>query len=119
MRSRSKKRDKHKYDPPEWPLSPLCYKLDHIIGVGTFGCVWQGHCFDPTSEYHMKKVAIKVINLEWFGKHSELEDIRNEIQIMSKNQHPNVLSYYVDFVHDNELWLVMPLITLGSLENII
>lgn len=38
---------------------------------------------------------------------------------MSKNHHKNVLSYYANFVSENELWLVMPLLRGGSLEHIL
>ena len=48
-----------------------------------------------------------------------MEDIRKEIQIMSKLNHINVMNYYVSFLSDRELWLVMPLIEAGSIENVL
>jgi serine/threonine protein kinase len=87
--------------------------------VGNFGTVWKGHCFDPSSAFHMKTVAIKILNLEWFSRNEELVEFRREISIMSQNYHPNVMSNYADFVTENELWVVMPLMKAGSLENII
>lgn len=81
--------------------------------------MWQAQCNEPNSPYHLKTVAIKIIDLEHFSLGSGLEDIRNEIHIMSQNHHPNVLQNYVSFVHQNELWLVMPLVKAGSLENIL
>ena len=47
-----------------------------------------------------------------------MDDIRNEINIMSTLKHPNVISYFVSFIDINDLWLVMPLLESGSLEDI-
>lgn len=38
---------------------------------------------------------------------------------MSKLNHTNVMNYYVSFLSDRELWLVMPLIEAGSIENVL
>jgi len=65
-------------------------------------------------------VAIKVVDINAFEKaNSSMEDIRKEIQIMSKLNHTNVMNYYVSFLSDRELWLVMPLIEAGSIENVL
>jgi serine/threonine protein kinase len=45
-----------------------------------------------------------------------MEDMRKEINILSKCNHANVLKYYVSFLNQKELWLVMPLIDGGSLH---
>jgi serine/threonine-protein kinase OSR1/STK39 len=47
-----------------------------------------------------------------------MDDIRNEINIMSNCKHPNVINYFVSFIDVNDLWLVMPLLGAGSLEDI-
>jgi len=44
-----------------------------------------------------------------------MNDIRKEINIMSSCKHANVISYYVSFIDDSDLWLVMPLLGAGSL----
>ena len=65
-------------------------------------------------------MAIKVVDINAFEKaNSSMEDIRKEIQIMSKLNHINVMNYYVSFLSDRELWLVMPLIEAGSIENVL
>ena len=48
-----------------------------------------------------------------------MDDIRNEINIMSSCKHPNVINYFVSFIDVNDLWLVMPLLEAGSLEDIL
>jgi len=39
-----------------------------------------------------------------------IEDIRKEISIMSICFHKNVVSCYVSFIEDSDLWLVMPVL---------
>ena len=53
-----------------------------------------------------------------FEKNSSIEETRKEIQLMSNCCHENVLSYYVSFLSDKELWLVMPLLAAGSLKDV-
>ncbi len=48
-----------------------------------------------------------------------MDDIRKEINIMSSCRHKNVVSYFVSFIDDSDLWLVMPLLGAGSLSDVI
>ena len=48
-----------------------------------------------------------------------MDDIRKEINIMSSCRHKNVVSYFVSFIDDSDLWLVMPLLGAGSLADVI
>ena len=47
-----------------------------------------------------------------------MDDIRKEINIMSSCRHKNVVSYYVSFIDDSDLWLVMPLLGAGSVVDV-
>lgn len=62
-------------------------------------------------------VAIKIIDLENF-QDENMVDIRKEIAIMSQCQHKNIVEYYVSFMDDTDLWLVMPLLSGGSILDI-
>ena len=64
-------------------------------------------------------MAIKSINLEEYEKASKLqEDIRKEINIMSKCNHPNLMNYFCSFIAEKELWIVMPLFDCSNLKII-
>lgn len=58
------------------------------------------------------------MDLEHF-QDGNMDDIRKEINIMSSCRHQNVVSYYVSFIDDSDLWLVMPLLGAGSLNDVV
>lgn len=47
-----------------------------------------------------------------------MDDIRKEINIMSSCRHKNVVSYFVSFTDESDLWLVMPLLGAGSVADV-
>ena len=100
----------------DWPISPREYRLDCPVGFGAFGTVYIARVL--VGPHTGTKVAIKTINLEQFPD-SNLQQIMREIQVMRLNAHPNVVSYHVCFLSGNQLWLVMPVYTGGSVADIL
>ncbi|KAH7829453.1 putative Calcium/calmodulin-dependent protein kinase kinase 1 [Monocercomonoides exilis] len=90
------------------------YEMRRKLGEGSFGTVWL--CLDHQSE-PQKKVAMKILQKQRLANkkkgndamHSALANVKREIAIMKKLDHPNVvrLIEVIDDPNSDNLYIVM------------
>eukprot|EP00002_Diphylleia_rotans_P002851 TRINITY_DN11856_c0_g1_i1.p1 TRINITY_DN11856_c0_g1~~TRINITY_DN11856_c0_g1_i1.p1 ORF type:complete len:411 (-),score=61.37 TRINITY_DN11856_c0_g1_i1:194-1426(-) len=84
------------------------------IGEGAFGTIYRATHI-PTN----RKVALKLFRAEKKGKRNIIESIRNEIAMMARCNHPNVVEYWGNWNLGGEFWVAMEYMDGGSLTELI
>lgn len=80
-----------------------------MLGSGAFGKVFL--TFNKHNKEH--EVAIKVMNKAKLKEH--LEAIQEEVDILTKLDHPNIVKYYETYIDEKYIYLVMEYIGGGEL----
>jgi serine/threonine protein kinase len=97
------------------------FEKAELLGKGTFGRVYEALDKD-----YGELVAVKVLKLSSQAndkqRTEEINEIRNEISILSKLSHPNIVRYVHSQFSDenpNEFELIMEMVSGGSIRQLL
>ncbi|KAF2098608.1 Pkinase-domain-containing protein [Rhizodiscina lignyota] len=88
------------------------YTRQAVIGSGSFGRVYKG-----VDKRTGQAVAIKIIDVE--AQDDEVEDVIQEIAILSELNSPYVTKYHGSYLKGSELWIVMEYCAGGSCSDLL
>ena len=96
---------------PAAPELPGC-RLVNLIGRGGMAEVWRAQ--QPLYDGRSREVAVKLLRA---GSEARNKRFKRELAIIAELQHPNILEVYTSGQHESNLFIVMPLMSGGTLRD--
>lgn len=90
------------------------YEMGRLLGCGAFAKVYYGRDIRPGGG-HGQSVAIKVINKKKLSNSSLISNIKREITIMSRLNHPGIVKLHEVLATKSKIYFVMDLVKGGEL----
>ncbi|KAJ9560450.1 hypothetical protein OSB04_005610 [Centaurea solstitialis] len=84
----------------------------HIIGVGGYGTVYK-------AEISTEVLAVKKLHAPEDGEMQDLKSFENEIRVLTKIRHQNIVKLYGFCAHLRHSFLVYEFLVRGSLKNVL
>ena len=89
------------------------YQLEVVVGKGNYGSVYRSTALDTKEVF-----AVKCIPTEKFRKIRKLHEFtKNEIFVLEKLDHPNIMKYIEKFHTKNNTYMVYEYCAGGTLEK--
>ena len=92
----------------------MTYQIGKLLGNGSYGKVFLA----TNKKDRSHQVAIKVIDKTDLDE-DDLESLRNEVGILQKVDHPNIVKYYETYEDHNAIYLVMEFLNGGEILDTI
>jgi len=99
------------FDGGRWELESSEVEMGRELGSGAFGTVFKG-------KMRGKAVAIKKLNVQQFDDET-LASFKQEVAVMSKLRHPNIVSFLGACFEPGEYMMVTELMARGSLWDLL
>lgn len=97
----------------EYGNSMADFKILNELGRGSYGIVYKVQALkDKNNVYVLKKIAIKHLK----PKHQR--EALQEVLILRKLEHPNIIRYYTSFLESDSLYILMEYAAGGDLQTV-
>lgn len=101
-------------EPLENPGNALSdFKILQELGKGSYGIVYKARSLLDKKEYVIKQIDLKILN----AKHRK--ESLQEVQLLKRLSHPNMIKYYNSFMEKEILFIVMEYAEGGDLQKVI
>ena len=95
------------------------FEILQLLGEGAFGKVLKVSSLINNKIYAMKILDLKEHENDHMDKKEKEEYFTNEIELLKKLNHPNIVKYYKSFKEDDSLYIIMEYFDNGDLSDYI